>query len=364
MNRQQPRKPYHAISPEGPATAGLDTPLMSAAATLCVILLVITLTGCQRAPEAALDDYNERLARVLDVEEVPIPSAKIVPPKRPPRSDYALSGSVLTVDLVSPLALKPCGVLPLIAARNAPMGKLATPSQHFLYQRELLHHLYRCPADTLTQEGNVLKESLLNQRRPKLDAWFARSLLLGDELWFAIGAAAPSWQFGDVEHSEQALIALNRLREASEDLGQALAPGELERLLHRLHGSASIAGLHRTMLTTIGQLGGTLSLLQQAQTLPCDDPAVPILSNILTQIYGKRVQPLLSRIQQVDRTLSPPLRQLLHPWPKHPYFDFYLSEQEGSLRGHFYVRIRQHTEAWQALLQRCQRQPQARGPNG
>ncbi|MBY5920486.1 DUF3080 family protein [Ferrimonas balearica] len=318
------------------------------------LLLLVLVSGCQPGPDTALDDYLSRLERVLETER---PSIALSPPDRPSRHQFEPDDS-LTVSLLAPLALKPCGVLPLIAQHNAQLGRVAAPSQQLLYHLELGYRLYHCDPATLDKEGQALRERLLKSKIQQLEQGGARLFLLSDELWFNLGAESAPWRFEGVTQVEQ---SLTQLAETKASLlhwdSLPLDDGQLEESLAVLHHAQLPRSLHRSMLNSIQTLNQAAMMLARAEELPCHSEAMNILPNILISIYGERIQPLLSQVQNADHRLTPPLRQLLSPWPSHPYFDFYLGEEPGQLRHEFYLAIQQHTLAWQTLLNRCDRSP-------
>ncbi|MBY6016528.1 DUF3080 domain-containing protein [Halomonas denitrificans] len=318
------------------------------------LLILITLSGCQPGPGSVLDDYLSRLERVLNQ---PRPESSLPSPQRPARHPFEPDDS-LNVSLLAPLSLKPCGVLPLIAQHNAQLGRVAAPSQQLLYHREMGYRLHHCDPESLKSDGRTLRTQLLAQKADTLSDYGARYFLLSDEVWFNLGADAQPWQLGAVIVTEQSLVQLSELKTALVAWQHPTVSSEtLENALATLHRSRLPRTLHRSMHDATVVLNQATGLLQHAEPLSCNDKAMAVLPNILSNIYGERVQPLLAELQKADRRLTPPLRQLLTPWPEHPYFDYYLGDQPGQLRHHFYQAIQQHTQAWQALLQRCDRSP-------
>lgn len=320
------------------------------------LLLVLMVSGCQPGPDTVMDDYLTRLERVLGTERPPLPQT---PPDRPSRARFQLAPSP-TVSLLTPLSLKPCGVLPLIAEHNAQLGRVAAPSQQLLYHHEIGHRLHHCDPHSLDHDGQALRTRLLADKARLLQQQSARLFLLSDELWFNLGADGAGWRFGDLAAVEQSLQRLARTRQALQQWDTPLDGAErLETDLAILHHGQLPRALHRSMLAATQTLKQATQMLARADTLSCHSEAMTILPNVLSAIYGDRVQPLLSQVQQADRRLTPPLRALLAPWPDDPYFDYYLGDQPGQLRHAFYQSIQQHTQAWQALLRRCDRSPAA-----
>ncbi|MBY6185442.1 DUF3080 domain-containing protein [Marinobacter hydrocarbonoclasticus] len=320
------------------------------------LLILLLVSGCQPGPDTALDDYLSRLERVLETER---PAITLSPPERPNRHRFEPDHS-LTVSLLAPLALKPCGVLPLIAQHNAQLGRVAAPSQQLLYHREVGYRLHHCDPTTLDDEGQALRTELLNHKTALLQNHSARLLLLSDEVWFNLGADGTPWQLGELASTEH---SLQRLAEIKARLVQwntaSMDSAELESELATLHRAQLPRSLHRSMLNVTIALEQASAMLGQAEALACRSEAMAVLPNILIKIYGERIQPSLAAIQNADRRLTPPLRQMLAPWPEHAYFDYYLGDQPGQLRHRFYAAIQGHTEQWQQLLKRCDLSPGA-----
>ncbi|MBY5991539.1 DUF3080 family protein [Ferrimonas balearica] len=324
---------------------------------LLKLLPLLLLSGCQPGPDGTLDDYLTRLERVLNTER---PAIELTPPPRPAKHLWQPSQTDLTVSLLTPLKLKPCGVLPLIAQHNAQLGRVSPPSQQLLYHHELAHRLTRCDPDSLDEEGRELHQALLTHKAQQLPRLGPRLFLLSDEIWFNLGAEGKGWRFGPLAEAEQSLNALKRMTPRLSVLDEPLDPQQtLESHLAVLYRAELPRSLHRAMISATVTLEQASAMLETLPTLACQHETMTVLPNVLTAIYGERVQPLLSQIQNADRRLTPPLTALLSPLPEDPYFAFYLGQDADSLRGRFYSAIQLHTQTWQTLLERCGQQPGA-----
>lgn len=111
--------------------------------SLLLALSCLSLLGCKDpAGTAELDDYQQRLARVLALE---IPAVKPAAGLAfPAKSALQQPLPELRIDLLDAFATRSCGLDMLIAERNSSMGKVFTASKRLDYEVRFLATLERC----------------------------------------------------------------------------------------------------------------------------------------------------------------------------------------------------------------------------
>ncbi|MGQ4880505.1 DUF3080 family protein [Billgrantia sp. LNSP4103-1] len=110
-----------------------------------VLLLFVLLSGCSKEGEgeARLAKYQQTLADTLGQ---PLPE-RSAPPNIgpfPDRSERLLEVAETRESMLNVYALRECQITSLIAARNNQLGRVAPPSQRWIYELELWRRLHAC----------------------------------------------------------------------------------------------------------------------------------------------------------------------------------------------------------------------------
>lgn len=108
-------------------------------------LLLLGLTGCGQGSEAesAWKAYHQGLSQALDTPEI----EHSAPPNIgafPERQTLLFDINETRESLLNVYALRECEITSLIAARNNQLGRVAPPSQQWLYERDLWQRLSLC----------------------------------------------------------------------------------------------------------------------------------------------------------------------------------------------------------------------------
>nr|WP_228576105.1 DUF3080 family protein [Halomonas sp.] len=112
---------------------------------LSVVLLMLLLTGCGSGGEgeAKLVEYQRALAEALGQP----PPDRNDPPNIgafPERAERLFDIAETREGMRNVYALRECGVTSLVAARNNQLGRVAPPSQQWIYELELWRRLHGC----------------------------------------------------------------------------------------------------------------------------------------------------------------------------------------------------------------------------
>ncbi|UYG01130.1 DUF3080 domain-containing protein [Halomonas sp. GD1P12] len=126
---------------------------------LCSALL---LSACGSNEDPAWQAYHQTLESALDAE----PIAREAPSNIgafPDRRERLLDVPDIRESMFNVYALRECDITSLVAARNNQLGRVAPPSQHWLYERELWRRLERCSqSDVVEGLGENDRARLLN----------------------------------------------------------------------------------------------------------------------------------------------------------------------------------------------------------
>ncbi|WVM90986.1 DUF3080 family protein [Halopseudomonas pachastrellae] len=118
-------------------------------ATLFITLLsTLLLTGCQPQPaaEQQMENYLDRLARVLRQDWQPFPADSLSRYRLPERRDSLYSIPAERIGLLELLVdVNPCRPLQQrVAERNSVLGKVMPWSSRLAYEGELLRAMEQC----------------------------------------------------------------------------------------------------------------------------------------------------------------------------------------------------------------------------
>ncbi|XOV85854.1 MAG: DUF3080 family protein [Pseudomonadota bacterium] len=179
----------------------------------CALLLLICLAGCGRTgPASDLDDYQQRLARVLD-QPVP-PATTAMAPRLPPLREFRQEIPRESIDILEFFRISRCELHQLVAERNSNLGIMAAPSQRLVYEVNFLRVGYDC-LQAIDEDQPSLRENLaevLDRKREALPLVIWKATLGGDEFrdFWKPGSSDPPEAFaGDGE----VVYALAQLRD-------------------------------------------------------------------------------------------------------------------------------------------------------
>ncbi len=321
--------------------------------------LCLALTGCGQ-PAGPLGDYPKRVAKVLEVDFEPQGQQPLAAGGG---RAWATELESITIGLTELYALRKCHLGALIGERNSALGKVAPPSQRFLYEVELLHGLRHCdraPADTraLARELAEQKAQLLPRQ-----AW---QLLATDH------AFRQNWRHGISPLSADEFPGLYDAITAISDIQALLTawdPAKAARLESELaalaHGRI-LARLNVSLHLASHQLDQAAALIEHhQQQVPCPGgrpgPQARLITQFFMGYYGNGLQPYLGQLQQANRALTTPLWALIQtlPVPAQAQSQVHLltALDEGSLSHRFDQALGRHTRAWQQFLGRCGLRP-------
>lgn len=127
---------------------------------LCLSLLLV---GCQGGDaEQPWVDYHQQLAEDLaspTIERKTIPNIGAFPERR----ERLISVAETRDGMLNIYALRECQITSLIAARNNQLGRVAPPSQHWLYERALWQRLAACLESDIPSRLNEADKARLEQ---------------------------------------------------------------------------------------------------------------------------------------------------------------------------------------------------------
>lgn len=343
---------------------------------LPIVLMALLLAGCSPSaqPEPTLDEYNRRLARVLDVELqlTPVPTA----PRLPGMRERVHEIEPISIGMLDFLGLFGCELQQVVGERNSTLGRVAHPLTRLDYERRFLLAADDCLAAI---ERDTLAERLV-------DAAAQKRASLADAAWNAVwGSRELEQHFTRARGPLPLRIDRDGVSASAQNTAlleqriRALLSGELEQDLAVLdpiyqgwlNDPRAGQALRSAVLITT-RLDDAAHLLEQrlGERPLCrqgrSNRQAEILRNVFGAVYAAEVQPYLAQVQQVRRELFPPLLALARIGSGSPSDGFtrYVNAvlDESSEHGHwqaFDAAIARHTGAWQQLLEQCGMRPGA-----
>ncbi|WP_414830578.1 DUF3080 family protein [Alteromonas sp. H39] len=327
-----------------------------------VALALLLLGGCcQVEVPDALDEYQARLERVLDINLGSLPSP--APLNFPSRESLHVDVPPMNINLREFYALQECEIGTLVAERNTALGRTPHPSQRFRYETRLINAMDACV-------------TLLKDKKPELSAklaeWKHEKLVQRNTVWANLITTSEAMRLamtisrGWIRHDTNpdagaAVNAIGYLNKLKTTL--SLSMTELDEQLKQIESSRLPARLWVTqdyLQITLTEL--TNALAQPLAAINCPDgratDEAKILRNVFYLFFIEQIQPVGSNINQYYYQIQPVFTQ----WQTDPSlsepFKAFLRERETKF-GAYQKAISEHVTLWQGFLKRCNLSPTA-----
>lgn len=321
-------------------------------------LLLINLIACSdNNGDKALQDYQQRLARVLQSETVnlPLPAA---PPLAEPR-DIKQPLPDLRIDLTDTLATRRCGLDTLIGERNSSLGRVYSASKQLSYELRFLSQLQQCLS--LSWDNTALQQQLqqvYQQKQLSITIAFNNMLLTDDTLrkeLLGVRNSLAVTEIAGLSETWQALSALNQLQQfIVEQNWQAASQVDIEQQLQQLYRYNVLGRLQYSLRISAHQLaqlnqqlaGVTPVSLCQPQP---DKQQLEILANIFAKYFIAQVQQYTVNLEKYQQQLWPLLEELYRDTPLQPALQQRFAGNYQLMR----TELGQHVSWWQQLNRQC-----------
>jgi hypothetical protein len=327
----------------------------------------LLLLGCSNGPAQRLEDYAERVARV--VEQPLAEPASVQLPVLPTRQ-IELPLAQADVGLLEFLRLNECELGYAIGQKNSTLGKVAQPSQRLHMERDFLLLAPKCIEQLRSKRPELTaKLAAANQlkQQQRMRSWW-NAWLTAKEWQTFISPAAPALEMTDAEPAHLSLSA--------QALDYAIAQGQRWQQQDYAYQSSDME-FHQQQLL----LGETLGKWLHAQALQtdvlnrvadvleqrfADKPLcitgqqtnnAKILFNVFQKFYLAQVQPYMSRSDRSGKQLLAQLKDMhaLLDVPEQQsliIFTQWLAELER--RQQMFTQASQrHVYAWRQTLEEC-----------
>ena len=327
-------------------------------------LTLLFLAGCsQDNVPATMDEYQARLARVLDVSLPAVPKASAL--AFPAREALHVDVPAMNINLREFYALQECEIGTLVAQRNTALGRTPHPSQRFRYETRLINTMDDCTA-------------LLREKKPELAAklteWKQQKVEQRNLVWANLITTSEAMRLamtiprGWIHHETNpdagaAVSAIGYLNKLKTDA--SLSMNELDEQLKQIESSRLPARLWVTqdyLQEALASLTAELSVHLDAVSCPegraTDD--AKILRNVFYLFFIEKIQPVGSNINQYYYQIDPIFNQWQSDTALSPEFTSFLAHRSAQFAA-YQQAISDHVTLWQHFLKRCNLSPTAPG---
>lgn len=251
------------------------------------LALCALCTGCQGGDaEQSWIAYHQQLAEDLAspaIERTEIPNIGAFPARR----ERLISVAEIRDGMLNIYALRECQITSLIAARNNQLGRVAPPSQHWLYERELWKRLNACwesdIPNHLGKKDRERLEQLTALKTAQLPAVSWNAIFDSEEWVNSFSRASHPLVISDLPDLDQQLAAVDYLQQmVDSQFSQAWQQdsSRLENHLKHLQERSLTAEILRTLLLAAQSLQDANQFLIQHEPnnetclTPWDTPAL------------------------------------------------------------------------------------------
>ncbi|MGO1502004.1 MAG: DUF3080 domain-containing protein [Marinobacter sp.] len=339
------------------------------------VVLACLLAACNPFSDARpmMDEYVERVGRVLDVE--PVFSAIPASARIPRRRNRVLPMPDLELGMLDFLSLYSCELQYVVGEKNSVMGKVMQPLNRLRYEVRFI----RTAGDCLnTVEDDELKDILQQAITSKRESL---PIAIWNATW-GVEEVEMLFTFAKGEYPVEAADPLSDLARDARQLNKAVA-ALLERNLdgelgfwgkvHQRWQAEYRAGqlINSAHLVTTRLQGATRLIRQRLENRPLCLNGKPnnqsdIVQGMFFSIYIGKIQPYLADLRRARTDLIEPLSKLAvmqnDVMPEH-FQEWYEStlalKGNKSIWGSLDKAVAAHTKSWQTLLEQCGLRPGA-----
>ncbi|WP_215407588.1 DUF3080 domain-containing protein [Vibrio gigantis] len=315
-----------------------------------LVLLTVVLGGCfGEGPGDLFDDYQTKVARVQDAEELKQEwEFEGLPRKR----ELLLNVPSLSIGLIDSYQLRRCGLFNLIAERNSVLGKVADEFRNYDYQVALLEGVGKClSSDELDPEVIELLKEIEQQKLAQFPLHQWNLIYASDAMQSQMRGS--QWLRADIgDQVRQTSDALEHINQA---LNTSLVSGKTIEVQEVLEKSSTLGDLYYSLARASVELDTiTKQLTTFDANIICgkqrDTTKFRYLNNVFEQQYIGKVQPYMAQLDGYYQQLASQLVMFDAQPELHSYY-FPIQDTHQAFR----ASTRRHVDYWQQLFKRCGR---------
>lgn len=337
-------------------------------------LCLLVLAGCDPfgAPDDMMEEYVERVARVLDLppEFSDLPAVESLPRPR----DRTLVIPTTELGMLDFLSLYGCELQRVVGEKTSIMGRVMQPLNRLRYEVRFIEAARECLPSIENDEfaSDLQKAIESKQKSLPLAVWNAtwgveevESLFTLAKGRLPVESRAGADLTNDLRRLNQTVAALNtgNLDQDLEYLGAVH-----QRWLSE-HKAGQLINSARLLIARLAD--GTALMTKRLDSTPLCLGGQPneqarIVQSMFFSVYIEKIQPYLASVRRHRDALVAPLTELARqqrevmPASFESYYQGTLSmTAKDGLWQRLDREVQQHTEAWQALLEQCGMRPTA-----
>ncbi len=343
----------------------------------CIVFLWLSLlAGCNPfgAPDDMMDEYVERVARVLDLppDFSDLPAVETFPRPR----DRTLAMPSAELGILDFFSLYGCELQRVVGEKASIMGRVMQPLNRLRYEVRFIESAREClPGIENKQLAADLKKAIKSKQESlPLAIWNATWGVEEAEslMTLAKGRLPVDAKVGTGAGLVNDLLQLNQTVSAlkSGDLDQDLDYlGEVHQRWLSEHTAGRLINSARLLIARLSDATALISRRLEARPLciggqPNDQAR--IVQSMFFSVYIEKVQPYLASVRRHRDDVIAPLttlvqqqREVMPPGFERYYQGTLSVTAEDGLWQRLDTELLQHTEAWQALLEQCGMRPTA-----
>ena len=340
-------------------------------------LMSLMLSGCNpfSSAEPMVDEYVERLARVLELDDYglsELPPASILPRRR----DRQLDMPELEMGMLDFLSLYGCELQQVIGEKNSVMGRVMQPLNRLRYELRFIEAGKDCLSD-ISDDGvrDSLKQAIASKKETlPVAIWNATWGVEEMESLFTLskGQYPVAPEGNPLSDLSRDASQLNRVVEQllSGNLSPSMAfAGPVQQRWQAEYRAGQLINSARLL---IARLQDASRLLQQRiDGRPLCLGGKPnnqsdIVQSMFFSVYIEKIQPYMGDVRQGKEQLIKPLERLaalqagVMPEAFRGWYRYHLTHEEGESLWHRLDQVMaRHVRLWQTLLEQCGLRPQA-----
>ncbi|CAK3863132.1 hypothetical protein BCV39_15245 [Vibrio sp. 10N.286.55.E10] len=315
-----------------------------------LVLLTVVLGGCfGEGPGDLFDDYQTKIARVQDADEIKENwEFEALPRKR----ELLLDIPSLSIGLIDSYQLRQCGLFNLIAERNSVLGKVADEFRNYDYQVALLEGVGQCLANhKLDPEIVELLKEIEQQKLAQFPLHQWNLIYTSDAMQSQMRGS--QWLRADI--SDQVRQTNDALEHINQALNTSLVSGKTIEVQEVLEKSSTLGDLYYSLARASAELDTiTKQLTTFDANIICgkqrDTTKFRYLNNVFEQQYIGKVQPYMAQLDGYYQQLASQLVMFDAQPELHSYY-FPIKDTHQAFR----ASTRRHVDYWQQLFKRCGR---------
>ncbi|WP_394142269.1 DUF3080 domain-containing protein [Vibrio chagasii] len=315
-----------------------------------LLLITVVLGGCfGEGPGDLFDDYQTKVARVQDAEELKQDwEFEELPRKR----ELLLNVPSVSIGLIDSYQLRQCGLFNLIAERNSVLGKVADEFRNYDYQVALLEGVGKClSSDELDPEIIELLRGIEQQKLAQFPLHQWNLIYASDAMQSQMRGS--QWLRQDI--GQQVKQTSDALEHLNHSLNTPLVSGKTTEVQEVLEKSSTLGDLYYSLARASVELD---TITEQLTTFDAniicgkqrDTTKFRYLNNVFEQQYIGKVQPYMAQLDGYYQQLAPQLAMFDAQPDLHSYY-FPIQDTHQDFR----ASTRRHVEYWQQLFKRCGR---------